>query len=225
MKNKQLNKAKIVKNDEFYTLFSDIENELNYYDFTDKIVYSNCDNENSNFVKFFKENKEKLKYKDYFYSYYDKNTDKGSFDSKESLELLNKCDIVVTNPPFSKIKEFIDLLVESDKDFIIIGNQGNVSYKNVFYYIMNNQINIGYTYPKQFITENNSIKKFGNVCWFTNLPVNNSRKLNLSKQYSSDIHRFYDNYKCINVDRIKDIPNDYFEVMGVPLTILTYDYK
>jgi len=55
--NSSLNKAKIVKNDEFYTLMSDIENELSKYDFTqfnDKIVYCNCDDPTwSNFFKFF----------------------------------------------------------------------------------------------------------------------------------------------------------------------------
>lgn len=30
----------------------------------------------------------------------------------------------------------------------------------------------------------------------------------------------YDNYDAINIDRIKDIPKDYFGVMGVPLTFI-----
>lgn len=54
--NNSLNKAKVVKNDEFYTLMSDIENELSKYDFNqfkDKIIYCNCDDPTwSNFFKF-----------------------------------------------------------------------------------------------------------------------------------------------------------------------------
>ena len=38
-----LNQAKKKKNDEFYTLLEDIEEEMSYYDFTDKIIYCNCD--------------------------------------------------------------------------------------------------------------------------------------------------------------------------------------
>ena len=43
--NSNLHRAKRAKNDEFYTMLSDIENELKYYSnyFKDKIVYCNCD--------------------------------------------------------------------------------------------------------------------------------------------------------------------------------------
>ena len=30
----------------------------------------------------------------------------------------------------------------------------------------------------------------------------------------------YDNYDAINIDRVKDIPMDYYGVMGVPITFL-----
>ncbi len=30
----------------------------------------------------------------------------------------------------------------------------------------------------------------------------------------------YDNYDAINVDKVKDIPEDYFGAMGVPITFL-----
>lgn len=55
-KNKNMNAAKINKNDEFYTQFSDINNEVMKYkdQFKDKIIYLNCDDpEESNFFKFF----------------------------------------------------------------------------------------------------------------------------------------------------------------------------
>lgn len=54
--NKLLQKAKETKSDEFYTLLSDIENEVQYYKshFKDKVVYCNCDDpRTSNFFKYF----------------------------------------------------------------------------------------------------------------------------------------------------------------------------
>ena len=54
--NSNLHRAKKVKNDEFYTMLSDIENELRHYrdHFKDKVVYCNCDDpRQSNFVKYF----------------------------------------------------------------------------------------------------------------------------------------------------------------------------
>ena len=44
----------------------------------------------------------------------------GDFRSEECLELLDECDIVVTNPPFSLMKEYIPLIMESGKSFLIL---------------------------------------------------------------------------------------------------------
>lgn len=55
-KNANLRKANWIKNDEFYTQLSDIENELKHYKehFKNKIVYCNCDDPyESNFFKYF----------------------------------------------------------------------------------------------------------------------------------------------------------------------------
>ena len=61
--NSNLTIAKNVKNDEFYTLMSDIEIELeNYKDyFKKKVVYCNCDDpERSNFWRYFYERFDEL---------------------------------------------------------------------------------------------------------------------------------------------------------------------
>ena len=58
-KNNNLSAAKKAKNDEFYTLISDIENEVMRYkdQFKGKVVFCNCDDpEKSNFWKFFELN-------------------------------------------------------------------------------------------------------------------------------------------------------------------------
>ena len=64
--NSNLHKAKKAKNDEFFTQLSDIENELIHYreHFSDKVVYCNCDDPTqSNFVKYFQINFDKLNLK------------------------------------------------------------------------------------------------------------------------------------------------------------------
>jgi hypothetical protein len=35
----------------------------------------------------------------------------GSYDSDECLEILNECDIVTTNPPFSKLDDYIPKMI------------------------------------------------------------------------------------------------------------------
>jgi len=56
----------------------------------------------------------------------------GDFRSSECVKLLKQADIVVTNPPFSLFREYVDQLNEYDKKFLIIGNHNAISYKEIF---------------------------------------------------------------------------------------------
>ena len=145
----------------------------------------------------------------------------GDFRSPECIEILKECDIVCTNPPFSLFREFVDTIMKADKKFLIIGNQNAFSYKEIFPLIKDNQIWIGYNMVKQFNQPDGSIKKFGNVCWFTNLTVNKSNEeFVLTKEYNPINYPKYDNYDAIEVDRLANIPKDYYDVMGVPITFI-----
>src|SRR3989338_9384668 len=64
----------------------------------------------------------------------------GDFRSKECIELLKQSDIVVTNPPFSLFREYVAQLIKYDKKFIIIGNQNNFTYKDVFNLVKENKL-------------------------------------------------------------------------------------
>src|SRR3989344_2959309 len=59
----------------------------------------------------------------------DKEYSAGDFRSKECVELLKQADLIITNPPFSLFHEFVALLVEHNKDFLIIGNINAITYK------------------------------------------------------------------------------------------------
>ena len=145
----------------------------------------------------------------------------GDFRSPECLEIMKECDIVCTNPPFSLFREFVDAIMTADKSFLIIGNQNAFTYKEIFKLIRDNKIWTGYNMVKKFNQPDGSIKTFGNVCWFTNLDtIKRNEELVLTKNYDINIYPNYENYKAIEVDKIANIPNDYFEVMGVPITFL-----
>lgn len=60
----------------------------------------------------------------------------GDFRSKECLALLDEADIVVTNPPWSLIREFIPLLAKRKKHFLVIGDQNFITYREIFEQIM-----------------------------------------------------------------------------------------
>ena len=69
--------------------------------------------------------------------------------------------------------------------------------------------------------------KFGNTLWFTNLPVKKrNEELILTATYYDDknkreAYQKYDNFDAINVNRVANIPKDYYELMGVPITFLS----
>ena len=69
----------------------------------------------------------------------------GDFRSKEIRKLRDEADIIVTNPPFSLFREFVVWLMDSGKQFIIIGNLNAISYKEVFPLIKDNRMWLGAT--------------------------------------------------------------------------------
>jgi hypothetical protein len=160
----------------------------------------------------------------------------GDFRSDESIALLKQCDIVVTNPPFSLFREFISLLDEHKKQFLIIGNNNAITYKDCFNMIKEDKMWLGVNSNKTMEFELHSNyqtwnrvsldgKKFGKVpsiSWYTNLShTKRNEDIILYKEYNKTDYPKYDNYDAINVDKVKDIPKDYFKVMGVPITFLT----
>lgn len=252
-----LGKAKIKKNDEFYTRLIDIRQELHYYkeQFKNKIILIPCEiNSKSNFGLYFLNNKNNYNWKkviiveyhqneqsivtEYLNNYdieNDSNNYKiyklkgnGDFRSQEVIELYKEVDIIVTNPPFSLFREFISQLINLDKKFLIVGCKNALTYKDIFKLFQNNQIRLGYNNITEFeviASENLSStnKKFGNIGWFTNLNINYREKiLNYTKKYELGKYEKYSNYDAINIDKIKDIPKNYFEPMGVPITFLEY---
>lgn len=147
----------------------------------------------------------------------------GDFRSEECLEYLKKCDIVVTNPPFSLFREFISVMNNHSKKFVTIGDLNSVAYKEVFKLIMSNRIWSGYSHPKEFRIkfDGGDTRKFGNKMWFTNLEIKKRYEdLILYKTYNTVDYTKYDNYDAINVDKVKDIPIDYDGVIGVPISFI-----
>lgn len=133
----------------------------------------------------------------------------GDFRSEESIALLKHVDIVVTNEPFSLLREYVAQLMEYHKKFLIIVNKNAITYKEIFPLLKDNQIWMGVNNVHSFRQPDGSIKKFGNVGWFTNLPVKKaSEKMVLFKHFSIDEFPVYDNYAAFNVDKVAHIPQD-----------------
>ena len=112
----------------------------------------------------------------------------GDFRSKEVCKLRDEADIIVTNPPFSLFREFLNWIIEADKYFLIIGNINAITYKEVFPRVKSNKMWIGatnfntgmyflvpdgfeysQTYKFERFIGGKAVNRVPGVCWFTNL--------------------------------------------------------
>jgi len=157
----------------------------------------------------------------------------GDFRSEECVEILKSADIVVTNPPFSLFREYVTQLMNYQKKFIIIGNKNAITYKEFFPLLQNDEVWVGYNAghgTMYFSTEVLNGKKVDKKdlkgvpsYWYTNLDIDKKHEgIILTKNYKGNEDKYpkYDNYDAINVDKVKDIPKDYFGGIGVPITYL-----
>jgi len=214
--NSNLTNAKKVKNDEFYTQYSDIQKEIEAYleynpdVFRGKTVYCNCDDPyESNFFRYFVLNFKKLglsqlittsykpspvantqlslfgddktlapekgrpkinankfvinvvgdidgdgefnlkdiaqQLKENKYNEWAPLSGEGDFRSDECIELLKQSDIVVTNPPFSLYRKYVEQLNKYNKKFVIIGSKNTITYKEIFPLIKEDKMWVGTT--------------------------------------------------------------------------------
>lgn len=268
--NANLHKAKDAKNDEFYTQLTDVSKELMHYKqhFKDKIVLCNCDDPTwSAFWKYFHLNFSALGLKKLISTHYDKNAPtykmeytggddndievgiktplegNGDFRNQECLDLLDECDIVVTNPPFSLFREYVTILMEHNKKFVIIGNMNAITYKEFFPLLKENKVWVGanekggtrkgnslcFTVPDGY--EGKTIDVDGipmaqvSAWWYTNLDfAKRHNKLILWKNYSPEEYPHYDNYDAIDCGHSDQVPYDYDGVIGVPISFLNGFY-
>lgn len=163
----------------------------------------------------------------------------GDFRSEECLALLDEADIVVTNPPFSLFREYVAVLMEHEKHFIIIGNVNAVTYKEFFPLIRDNKVWFGASIHsgdrKFYVPDDYPLNAAGcgidedgrrfirvkGVRWYTNLDLKQRHEeMILVKRYTPEAYPRFDNYDAINVDKTVDIPCDYAGAMGVPITFL-----
>lgn len=235
--------------------------------FRGKVVFCNCDDpEFSNFYFYFSQNFDNLGLKKLITTHFEKdkpsykleivsdiNNDgnidgkdvvkttlqqNGDFRSEETIALLKEADIVVTNPPFSLLREFVSQLFEYEKKFLIVANINFITCKEIFPLVKDNKMWLGYKSGAQefevpeeygrdnsYKSDNKRYAKFGNICWLTNLDIKKRHEpLPLYKSYSPEEFKKYDGYDAIEVSRVSEIPFDYDGVMGVPITFL-YKYN
>lgn len=257
----------------------DLYYEFNTNTFRGKVIYMPCDDpRKSNFNRYFLDNFERFGIKRIVCSCYNpkgKGTlftydgrsgtegkarlsdipcqelmGDGDFRSNEVRELCGQADIIVTNPPFSLFRQFFTWVMASGKKFLVIGNVNCISYKEVYPYIMKNEVWLGhgigrwisgfivpadyelYGTETHIDTEGNHIIASNGCLWLTNIDHGRRHQplklMTEAENIKSSRHRDvrsigyakYDNCDAIEVSHTDAIPSDYKGLMGVPITFL-----
>ena len=233
---------------------------INYKNqFKNNVIYCNCDDyQYSNFVKYFVDHFQELGIKKIISTCYKQNKQglyfqysgttqevrkligNGDFRSAECIELLKEADIVITNPPFSLFRDYVETVMELNKKFLIIGNCNAIKYKEIFPYIKENKMWLGvssfnsgmyfqvpndyeYSETYKFDKERNGKKvmRVSSIAWFTNMEHDRrNQPMDLYMKYSNEYYPKYDNFNAIEVSKTCDIPMDFDGVMCVPITFL-----
>ena len=170
----------------------------------------------------------------------------GDFRSKEVTKLRDEADIIVTNPPFSLFREFVAWLMNSGKQFVIIGNQNAITYKEIFPLIKDNKIWLGKGFTggaAHFISNyvdyatagdhREGMIRVSGVVWFTNIDHGRRHEplqlMTMAENFKHSKHKEirgrkeyirYENYDAIEVPYTDAIPSDYEGAMGVPISFI-----
>ena len=218
------------RGDEFYTRYKDVDREMSNYDFTGKVVYCCCDNpSSSNFVKYFRNNFDSLGLSLLMATYYSDTPSLYTYDGEKShmrpiksgrfqdnVCLMRMCDVVVTNPPFSKnmTRDLINTVIGIGKDLIIVGHNTTVYRKDMAEYVTNGKLNQGYSPINRFETPDGE-QSSEPTAWYTTMKVKKP-DFTSGRRYSESDYVKYDDYDAIEVGNYRDIPDDYYGKMGVP---------
>ena len=174
----------------------------------------------------------------------------GDFRSEEVTRLRDEADIIITNPPFSLLREFISWLIESGKLFSIIGNLNAISYKESFPLIRDNKMWVGpsissgdreFGVPDHYPLEaagfridekGNKYIRVKGVRWYTNiehgrrheplsmLTMDENIKYSKHKEVKGQQYFRYINFNGIDIPKGDAIPSDFDGIMGVPISFL-----
>ena len=168
----------------------------------------------------------------------------GDFRSQEVTAIRDQADFIITNPPFSLFREFMDWIWKGPGlHYLLISNKNAITYKEIFPKIKDNLMwsgakpwsNFEFETP-EIDDKGDRVKKSVPAIWFTNIDhgrrhqplqlmsiadnLKHSKHKSIKGKTFEEAYPKYDNYNAINVDFTDAIPKDYDGVMGVPISFL-----
>lgn len=158
----------------------------------------------------------------------------GDFRSEEVTNLRDGVDLIITNPPFEHMLEFITWLVDGDVDFVFIGPNTLPTTK-----VFRDAYLAGLVRPVQGTCASVTFRNpYGNpvkaaATWYTNLstspvpvvPVDPEEGLaSAGKRGAWKQYHPYDNVAARECGRLSTIPQGYSRPLGVPVSYVSKEH-
>ncbi len=199
-----LDNARRNKNDEYYTYYDDVVAGLGPYKeyLKGKRVLCPCDTDESNFVKYLKE----------------LGCDVITYHKENGSEWFkpDDYDVCVTNPPFSKIKDFYNTY--KDKPLIFVCTFNHLCYKDLFIGFIEHRLKIGKSFQSMYFNAQGEHKGVSLVMFVSNLDiVEKNPHLELNNEI---VNEYIDGTNILNVNKTKDIPYGYVGLIAVPISYI-----
>lgn len=160
----------------------------------------------------------------------------GDFRSPEVTAYRDQADVIITNPPFSQLNDFMGWATGAGVDLAVVAPVTALGYRGVFPHIQSGRAWVGdaaYRAPSRFLLPDNQGVKDVSSVWLTSIAPNprehapiplrtmaENRALADGKRSARFLYRDYVNCPAMEVPRVEWIPADYDGLMGVPLSFL-----
>ena len=217
---KNLQIARKRKDNEWYTPIETVEWIFSLIPdgaLKNKKIYCPCDSEKSEFVKFLLKDENKAKF----------GYDSVQFTSDQWQthdDMFDECDFVITNPPFTGIKKFVDYVHSKGKDFIMICpiaicwyQFDNIKNGKFFYNRLRTHKCDFFTLSDGQSIRNSAVGLISTIELNDTLPDSQIQKYIKRQKRFNDLNlKKFDGTDIYNVDSIYDVPIDYYGVVGVP---------
>lgn len=224
-----LHRAKMKKDDEFYTLYNDIVDGLRPWlpYLQGKTVLLPCDGkskfyqyltDNFNVLQLNKVISINIKGEKYVYDgeEYISIVENGTFQYSIKHE---KYDVIITNPPYSIVREFYSYVCE--KPFIFLGTVIQLLNKDLFDAVLDGTLYFSHMKTRWFVRPDSTKQDISNTCFISNIPSNNL-KIKPIRHIPCDSFDMIDGTDIINIDSTRCIPPSYKGLMAVPISYLGF---
>ena len=161
--------------------------------------------------------------------------DNGGFDAPSGLDALRHTDVVLGNPPFTRLHDYVPLLLAAPVDWLIVANIHCVLYSRILPAFIQGQVQVragnrgmwfrlpegrtAHARMRRVDTDGRPMVRVTNTGWLTNMPTEPA-VFTPTHRYDPHTNPLYDTINAVDAPSRNLIPCDWAGRVGAPVSIL-----